>query len=253
MGVVVGNLDAAERDIFHALQFVVFRLAVQHLDVGQVGDVAETVALHGEFLLAMMPAPEGDDLHGRVRIGLRRKVVVAETALPAEHLFIGIGMHPEGLIPVDGVDMPFRRTRIFRLGKGVGIFAVQTIGHIGLAVDIHRVALREVEGADVVQARRMIFVVVREQDGVEVVNIRTQHLVAEVRSGIDQDGQAAVFDQRSGTQALIARVRRTADRAVAGNHRDTGRGARAEECTFGFLFHTQSMTISTSVPTSAGS
>ena len=38
--VVVFDLDAAERDVFHAFQFLQLRLAVQLLDIGQVSDIA---------------------------------------------------------------------------------------------------------------------------------------------------------------------------------------------------------------------
>ena len=42
----------------------------------------------------------------------------------------------------------------------------------------------------------MILMVVCQQDSIEVPDILTEHLVAEVRAGVDQYRQAAVFDQR---------------------------------------------------------
>ena len=237
MGVVVADLDAAQGHVIYAFQLFEFRFAVQHLDIGEVGDVAETVAQHGEFLLAVVPALDGDDFRRGVRRGLRRQVVVAEAPLPAQDFLSCIGVDQERMGAVDGVQVPFRSTGVFVLREGVGVFAAERILHIRLAVDIDRVALAQVEGTDVVQSGRMVLVVVREQDGVQVIHPGAQHLVAEVRSGVHQDGQAAVFHQRGGAQPLVARVGRAADLAVAADHRDAGGSTRAEEGQSCFLLH----------------
>ena len=254
MRMVVADLHAAQRDVLHAAQLLELRLAVQHLDVGQVGDVAEAVAQHGGLLLAVVPAVDGNHLHGAVGRRMRRQVVVAEAVLPGEDVLVGVGMHRErGRRRVDQVHAPLRRAGILLLREGVAVLAAERRLHVGLAENVDGMGLRQVEGADVVQPARMVLMVVRQQDGIQMVHVVQQHLGAEIRPGIHQDGQTAVFDQHGGPQALVARIRRAADLAVAGDHRDAGRGARAEKCQFRFLFHVQSITMSTSVFTSAGS
>ena len=95
----------------------------------------------------------------------------------------------------------------------------------GLAVDV-------VEGAYIVEPSSVVHVIVGQEDGVKVTDICPEHLRTEIRTGIDQDGKAAVLHQRGGPQALVARVRRAAHLAVAADNRHPLRGARSQECQF---------------------
>ena len=51
VGMVRLDLDAAEGDELHAAQLLQLRVAVQHLNISKIGNVAEAVAQHGELLL----------------------------------------------------------------------------------------------------------------------------------------------------------------------------------------------------------
>ena len=88
-------------------------------------------------------------------------------------------------------------------------------------------AFQQVEGAYVIQSARMVLVAVGQQDGIQVAHILAQHLLTEIRSGIDQDGQALVFYQGAGTQAFVAAVSGAANLTLAANHRDTLRSSRS--------------------------
>ena len=92
--------------------------------------------------------------------------------------------------------MPLRRPRILGLREGVGIILPECVLDIFLTVYVDWMSLDEVERAYVIQPACMILMVVCQQYGVQVPDILTEHLVAEVRAGVDQYRQAAVFDQR---------------------------------------------------------
>ncbi|MFN3876228.1 MAG: hypothetical protein ACK4L7_10005, partial [Flavobacteriales bacterium] len=68
-----------------------------------------------------------------------------------------------------------------------------------------------------------------EQHGIEVVHAGAQQLLAQVRTGIDQQRAVADAKQRSGPQAPIARVFAKAYRAGAAHHGHPLAGAGAEE------------------------
>ena len=76
----------------------------------------------------------------------------------------------------------------------------------------------------------MVGVLVREQDGVEPVDLGAQRLRTEVRRGVDQDVPSAVADQDGWPQAVVARIVGAADIAVASDGRHTHTGAGAEHC-----------------------
>ena len=69
---------------------------------------------------------------------------------------------------------------------------------------------------------------VRQQDGVDPVDTRAQHLGSKIGRRVDQHVAAAVAQQHRGTQAVIARVGRQAYGAFAADRRHTGTGPRAE-------------------------
>ena len=201
----------------------------------------------------MVPAVDRDHLDGGVRGRMRRQMMIAEAALPLQDLLIGIRVNGKRLGRVDMMHVPFRRAGILLLREGVAVLAAERILHVRFAPDVDGVPLREVECAGVVEPARMIFVVVCQEYGVQVMHVLPQHLGAEIGAGVHQDRQAAVLDQGRGAQALVARVGRAAHLAVAGDHRDAIGSPCAEKGQFRFLLHNQSITMSASVPTSAGS
>ena len=68
------------------------------------------------------------------------------------------------------MDVPLRSTRVFLLGKCVGIFLPERFFDIGLAVDFCRESFQVVEGAYVVQPSSVVFVVVSQEDSVQMAH-----------------------------------------------------------------------------------
>ena len=104
-----------------------------------------------------------------------------------------------------------------------------------------RLALAEVERADVVEAHQVIGVRMGEEDEVEPRNRIAQQLQAQVGRGVDQKVFAVRLALHRLPQPLVLRVRRLADGARAADDRNAGGGAGAEE---GY-FHMRSGQIAT--------
>ena len=73
----------------------------------------------------------------------------------------------------------------------------------------------------------MVDVAMRDQNGVELLDVRPQSLLAKIDRGIDEDLFVAVFDQNRNAQPFVARVVGKAGFAVAGDRRNAGRSACA--------------------------
>ncbi len=71
-----------------------------------------------------------------------------------------------------------------------------------------------------------------KDDGIEMTHIRAQHLVAEIRRGIYNDGSSGGLNENAGTKPFIFFVGRCAHFAGAGYHRHTSAGAGTQECDF---------------------
>lgn len=61
----------------------------------------------------------------------------------------------------------------------------------------------EVEGPDIIQANYMIVVLVGKQDSIQMLNFSTQHLLAQIRPGIDENIGAVVCEQGGGPQPIV--------------------------------------------------
>ena len=65
----------------------------------------------------------------------------------------------------------------------------------------------------------MIDVAVRDQDNINLADIRTQCLLSKVGGGVDEDGLAVVFDEDGNPETLILRIVGKARRTVACDRR----------------------------------
>ena len=84
--------------------------------------------------------------------------------------------------------------------------------------------------AEVVDAVRVVGVIVREQHRVDAVDAGGDELQPQLRRRVDQQPRAAVrLDDRADARALVARIGRTAHRAAAADLRDAEARAGAEE------------------------
>src|SRR5580658_1697247 len=75
----------------------------------------------------------------------------------------------------------------------------------------------------------MIGVGVSIKDGVEAVEVGAQGLVAKIGRCIDEYAMRAEANEDGGAKALVARIRRAADLAVATDHGYADAGARSED------------------------
>ena len=78
----------------------------------------------------------------------------------------------------------------------------------------------------------MVFMFVREEDGVEVADACAEHLAAEIGAGVDDHTHAARLDHGRSAQAVVTPVGRGADLAAAPDDRDALRGARSQKGEF---------------------
>ena len=90
-----------------------------------------------------------------------------------------------------------------------------------------RPRLTEVEGAHIVEPHDVVGVLMREHDGVQPGDGGAQGLRAKIGGDVDQHMVLAVREQNRRAQALIARIGRGANVAMAadGGHARTSAGA----------------------------
>ena len=206
MGIMLRKAERVDDEHLHAPEF--FDLGTfDGLEIGQVRQLAEAVARDGEAV-GVVPR-NGNDLQ-----------------LP----------HPERPGDVDLMQLDFGHAAVFILREGI----VEVLAHdaegMGCGVDVDLVHQRrvidKVESPHVVQPADMIFVFVREEDGVEVADARTEHLAAEIGAGVDDHTHAACLDHGRSAQAVVALVGRGANLAAAPDDRDALRGARSQKGEF---------------------
>ena len=225
-----------EGQVFQPLQFVQFALR-KPVHVRKVGDVADTESQHRYGAVV-----SADRQHvGVVVDGLLRRIVggskasvglpieIAPVMDPFQFSAVAGGCYAEGAF-VDPMDMPFRCAGIFLLGKSIGIFSLQGFQHRFFTINLDGVPVGIVECADVIQAARMVFVVVGEQNGVQMPDIVCQHLGAKIRPGIDQDAKPVALDQGRRTEAFVLRIGRAADRTATADDGHPLRSPGTEEC-----------------------
>ena len=91
-------------------------------------------------------------------------------------------------------------------------------------------AVNIVQRADIVQAARMVPVVVGEENRVQMADTFPEHLLAEIRAGIDQDRPSGKFYEDGAAQAIVPRVLRPAHCAGAADDGYALRRPGAQKC-----------------------
>lgn len=104
--------------------------------------------------------------------------------------------------------------------------------HIRRGVDRHLPVLRLAITAQVVEPHHMIRVRMRVEHGVDAADVLAQGLRAKVRRRVDDELDGRRAHPRRGAKPRIPRVLRAAHRAIARDHRDALRRARAKEGNF---------------------
>ncbi len=92
--------------------------------------------------------------------------------------------------------------------------------------------LNFIEPADIVETENMVGMGVGNEHGIHAAHAKSQHLIAEIRRGINDDMLAGGLYVDTGSPALVARIIGPADRAGAPDGGNTGRSARAQESDF---------------------
>ncbi len=133
----------------------------------------------------------------------------------------------ERLIVGYGVKMQARHAGIEMLGKDVWHRRVETVN--SLTVGIDRDVAEGAEGAEVVKTPYMVVVDVRQQDTVDAPERLAQHLLADVGAAVYENACRGRLDKGAAAVAVVARVKATADGAVASYNRHTAGCACPEE------------------------
>ena len=160
---------------------------------------------------------------------VRLPVEIADVMDPFQVAGVLQGGDAERLL-VDDMHVPFGRAGVFVFGEGIRVIVPQRLQHLGLAIDLHGLLVDIVERPHVVQAARMVLVLVRQQDGVQVADPFRKHLHPEVRACVDEHLEPLVLHERRRPEPLVMRILRPAHRALAPDDRNPLRGPCSQEC-----------------------
>ena len=118
--------------------------------------------------------------------------------------------------------------RPFITDKNIAKTRLQPIyGRLAAITGDHR-TMEKVEAAQVVNTIDMIGVGMGKQHAIDLLYAMPQHLQPQIRRGIHQNRIPLMRDQERSPAPLITGIGRTADRALAANHRHTGGGAASK-------------------------
>ena len=104
----------------------------------------------------------------------------------------------------------------------------QRLGGVGVGEDIDIVEFGVVDGAEgsqVVDARHMVVVYVRDEHTIDFAERHPQHLLAEIGSAVYDDACVLRLYHRRGAQSVVVRIRAGTDLALASD------GGYAPRCT----------------------
>lgn len=167
-------------------------------DVGQVGKAAEAVAQNRHV---PMEERDGNDAAPEQIEGvLNHSRVDGRFGAPHLNLFENV---PEGA-----------RDRLERLGR---------------PIDRYRALLTPVVETKIVEPQHVVRVRMGVQDSVHASDPMAKPLLPEVGGGVQKDTRALPLEQDRRSKALVAGVRRSANNAIAGEHRDARGRAGSEE------------------------
>ena len=104
---------------------------------------------------------------------------------------------------VNQVNVPFWGTWIAVLSEGIRIFLTEGILYVFLTIYLCRGLFKVVEGADIIETSGVVFVIVCQENGVQMSYSCTKHLLTEIRTGINKKSFAAIVHKDAGAQSLI--------------------------------------------------
>lgn len=168
--------------------------------VGEVGEVAYAVAEDGEILVE---AADGGD----------REASGRERFESGEIVKVGFGEAGE-----------------LMRGEDIVIVVLDSIEGGLIAEELHFLVLDVVERADVVETPHMIAMSMSDEDGIEMRDVMSEHLLTEVGSDVEEYVAVLVGDEESGSaQTFVVRVGGAAYSAVTSDNGYPLRGTRTKE------------------------
>lgn len=94
-----------------------------------------------------------------------------------------------------------------------------------------------IERSDVVHSGSVVLMLMCEQYGIKALDVLPEHLLPEIRAGVDDDRFPARLYQHRCPKPLVAGIGGTADLALAGNNRNTLRSAGTQDCYFQLAYY----------------
>lgn len=147
----------------------------------------------------------------------------------------------EGLARIDGHEIHLWRARI-TMHEDVIVALLQLAGQEG--VGIGRKWLLVAIGTQIVDAETMVKVIVGEEQGIDVANVGSNRLKAEIRAAIHQDLLLVIrLDHGAATKSVVVGIRRIANGTGASGQRHATGGACSEEGQFHRMFTSGSMVM----------
>ena len=176
-----------------------------------------------------MPSLYRDNLHAPVNGLARRQMHVSVSPFPLQPVRQGVGVYGERVFSVNDMHVKFRGALVLYLGKCIRVFALEGVLDVFFAENADRVMVHQIECPYVIQASRVILVIVCQEDGIDMPDSRPEHLIPEVRTCVHENGKSSVLHECRCPQALVPRVLRSASCAVATYHRLSLRGSRPQK------------------------
>lgn len=186
VGYVFLPSDTADYKDIHALEFLKGLLRY----VVGVGQVAQSAEPESQYRQSVMYGADGDNFHS----------VDIEWIL------------------VYGVKDEVRNSGIAVVSECVGVFSFQGFLDSGLGIYGESLAREVVECTDVIQAACVVLVHMGEKHGIEFLYPASEHLLPEIRAGIDYEPEPLIFYVCGGSESLVVEVIGAAYVAAASYH-----------------------------------
>ena len=126
-------------------------------------------------------------------------------------------IYTEGML-VYGVENEVRNSGIAVVSEGVGVFSFQGFLDSGFCIYGESLAREVVEGADVIQPACVVLVHMGEKHCVKFLYPASEHLLPEIRTGIDYEPEPLIFHVCGGSESLVVEVIGAAYVAAASYH-----------------------------------
>ena len=127
----------------------------------------------------------------------------------------------------DWMKFNLRCARVMRLAEGVGVFAADGVGDALLGIERNGAAHYVIEGSYVVDASRVVFVLVGDEHGVNLRKAFAQSRLPQIGPRVDEQMAPFGFNVNRTAQPLVLRVNRLTHCAFASHNRNAVRRPRA--------------------------